>query len=229
MAEPGDAAALALEPHDALRHARNGLDPRLVMLAEPDSDRASAFRQLGDDLLERGLPRVVAVSSAAPKEGKTTCALNLAMAFAERRAPRVLLVDANFFDPELAEIFGVDEEPPASASLELPWLAPYTLVELTPCLHVATMARDRRPATRFDARRFDMLIDLLSGVGYDRIVIDAPALDGSPRVRRVIAAAEAVLLTVRSGRTTTRALQRAVEQVGEGRLLGTTLMDADQA
>jgi Mrp family chromosome partitioning ATPase len=196
------------------------------MLAHPDSARAAAYRMLCENLLEKGLPRVVAVSSAAPGEGKTSCALNLALAFAEQRGPRVLLVDGNFFAPELAKVFGVDETVPQSTSLELPWLAPYTLVELTQYLHVAVMAGDRPPA-RFDARRFDLLIDLLSGAGYVRLVIDTPAIDGSAAVRRVIAAADGVLLAVRAGRTTTRALRRAMDKVPKGMLLGATLVDAD--
>ena len=195
-----------------------------MLLAHPDSARAAAFRQLSEGLLEGG-PRVVAVTSAAPGEGKTSCALNLALAFAEQRVPRVLLVDGNFFQPELAGVFGLDTSSPTSLALALPWLAPYTIVELTSWLHVAVMAGDVAPE-RFDARKFDMLIDLLSGAGYDRIVIDAPAIDGSSAVRRLLAAADAVLLTVRSGRTTTRALRRAVDEVPKGRLLGAALVDA---
>jgi Mrp family chromosome partitioning ATPase len=209
-----------------LLYGREAVDPRLVMLAQPDSARAFAFRQLCDGLLEKGVPRVIAVSSAAPNEGKTTCALNLALAFAERRG-RVLVVDANFFEPEHAEIFGLEEGIPTSACLDLPWLDPYMIVELAPCLHVATMPRHRTSAARFDTRSFAMLIDLLSGLGYDRLVIDTPALDGTAAVTRVVAVADAVLLTVRSGRTTTRALRRAVERVAPGKLLGATLMDAE--
>ena len=209
---------------DTLLRARKELDPRLVLLAHPDSARAAAFRQLCEGLLDGG-PRVIAVTSAAPSEGKTCCAVNLALAFAEQRVPRVLLVDGNFFEPELAGVFGLDTTAQSSEALELPWLAPYCIAELTSCLHVAVMAGDQAPA-RFDARRFDMLIDLLSGAGYDRIVIDAPAIDGSSAVRRVLASADAVLLTVRSGRTTTRALRRAIDEVPRGRLLGATLVDA---
>ncbi len=209
-----------------LLYGRDEVDPRLVMLAQPESARALAFRQLCADLLEKSVPRVLAVSSAAPNEGKTTCALNLALAFAERRR-RVLVVDANFFEPEHAAIFGLDEGIPTSACLELPWLDPYMIVELAPSLHVATMPAHRTSAARFDTSSFAMLIDLLSGLGYDHLILDAPALDGTAAVTRVVATADAVLLTVRSGRTTNRGLRRAVEQVPASKLLGATLMDAD--
>jgi len=46
-------------------------DPRLVLMREPDSDRAAAFRVLRHHLLEMGRPQVVIVSSPQPGDGKT--------------------------------------------------------------------------------------------------------------------------------------------------------------
>ena len=47
-------------------------DPRLILVREPDSERAASFRVLRHRLQERGDPRVFAVTSAGRKEGKTT-------------------------------------------------------------------------------------------------------------------------------------------------------------
>ena len=55
-------------------------DDRLVMHLAPKSARAAAFRMLRYKLVERGHPRTVAVTSAEPRDGKTTCAANLALA-----------------------------------------------------------------------------------------------------------------------------------------------------
>src|SRR6202042_1608498 len=38
------------------------LDPRLVLLLEPDSQRSASFRLLRDNLLARKAPRIIAVS-----------------------------------------------------------------------------------------------------------------------------------------------------------------------
>jgi Mrp family chromosome partitioning ATPase len=200
------------------------VDPRLVLLADPDSDRAASFRLLCDNLIERGLPRILAVSSAAKHEGKTTCALNLAVTLAERTTSRVLLIDGNFFEPGLAAIFGIHGRSAVSPALDLPWLAPFKLAELTPALHVAALVEEG--GARLEPHRFDVLIDRLCELDYERLVIDAPALNGSAAARRIVALADGVLLTVRSGRTTTRALRRATEQVAKGKALGVALVDA---
>ena len=203
------------------------IDPRLVMLTDPDSARAAGFRRLRDNLLTKGLPRVLAVSSASQHEGKTTCAMNLALALAEHTPARILLVDGNFFQPSLAGIFSIDEATPAAPAVDA-WLAPYRFAELTPCLHVAAMVLRRGEAPpRFDKHRFDMLLDRLCRIGYDHLIIDAPAIEGSPMVSQLLGGVDGVLLAVRSGITTARELRRAIEEIPGNKAIGVALMDAD--
>ena len=204
------------------------VDPRLVLLAEPDSERAASFRLLRDNLVAKGLPRVLAVSSAATDDGKTTCAINLALALAEQSPARILLLDGNFFVPSLGGIFFVDEYTPTPAGLDLPGVAPYKLAELTPSLHVAAIALRRGGvAPRFDKQGFDILLDRLCRIGYDHIIVDAPAIEGSPMVSQLLGGVDGVLLAVRSGRTTTRALRRAIDAIPGRKALGVALMDAE--
>ena len=61
----------------------------------------------------------------------------------------------------------------------------------------------------------------------DYLVIDAPALDGSAAVLHVVTVAEGTLLTARSGTTTARTLRSAAAQIPRDRVLGVTLMDAE--
>lgn len=227
--EPNPATALVpLAPPPVVRPTLRTIDPRLVMLSSPDSARASSFRLLRDNLLAKGLPRVLAVSSAAPHDGKTTCALNLALALAEHTPARILLMDGNFFAPSLGSIFAVDEYTPSPSVVDPVRLAPYKLAELTPSLHVATIVVRRGEAPpRFDKQRFDVLLDLLCRVGYDHIIVDAPAIGGSPMVSQLLGGVDGVLLAVRSGRTTARELRRAVEDIPGNKGLGIALIDAE--
>lgn len=203
------------------------LDPRLVVLVEPDGGQAAAFRLLADNLLAKGLPRIVAVSSATQRDGTTTCAINVALALAENTAKRYLLVDANFFSPSLAKVFAIDETIPPEPSPDVPWVAPFKLGALTPCLHVATIVRRREePPPRVDHRKLTRVIETFFAAGYDHVILDAPALDGSPAVSQLIGSADGVVLAVRSGRTTARALRRAAEELGSEKALGMVLMDA---
>ena len=78
-------------------------NPMLTQTA-PQSSRAEAFRQLRTNLqytqLTRG-SKVVQVTSSLPGEGKTTTAINLAIALAQA-GKRVVLVDADLRRPAVA-------------------------------------------------------------------------------------------------------------------------------
>jgi len=198
-------------------------DSRLVLITEPDSARAASFRVLRDNLLAKRLPRVLAVTSAAKSDGKTTCSVNLALSLSE--GARVLLLDGNLIDPDLDKIFCINEStpvPPANA-----WLAPYTLAAFSRGLHVAALVlRQGQAAPRFEKQWFEQLIGSLRRLNYDFVIIDAAALSASPTVSHLVATADATLLAVRSGATTARALRRATDQIPEAKRIGLALIDA---
>ncbi|AKU98456.1 hypothetical protein AKJ09_05120 [Labilithrix luteola] len=222
-------SSISSTPPPPFREVRRDLrDPRLVLLTEPDSSRAASFRLLRDNILMTSSPQIIAVSSGATHEGKTTCAINLALALSERPATRVVLIEGNFSVPALGEIFRIDAFTAPAKDMNRPWLLPYRIAEIMRGFHVAALVEPAGgPAPVFNRRWFDMVIDDLAGAGYDFLVIDAAALDGSAPVLQVIGAAEGTLLTVRSGRSTARTFRRAAEQIPKGRALGVTLMDGD--
>ena len=90
------------EPPRRLRRA-----DRLVMLEEPASVQAEAFRMLRAKLdfftLDQDVPAIM-VTSALEHEGKSTTVANLAIAFA-RAGKRVALVDLDLRRPRLARFF----------------------------------------------------------------------------------------------------------------------------
>ncbi|MCA1682723.1 MAG: P-loop NTPase [Actinobacteria bacterium] len=85
----------------------------VVMLADPDSMHSEAFRMLRTNLefvnLERRA-RSIMLTSAVEQEGKSTTAVNLAVAFA-RAGHRVALVDLDLRRPMLARVFGLEGRP----------------------------------------------------------------------------------------------------------------------
>jgi Mrp family chromosome partitioning ATPase len=233
-AEPGEESEPAVQSRPLAvrppgkRWASQLIDPHLVLLLEPYSQRSASFRALRDSLLAKNAPRLIAVSSSAEYEGKTTCAINLALALVERPSTRVLLLEGNFYCPELARIFHITDSTPFAPEMNLPWLLPYRVVEVAHGFHVAAVVqRDGEPAPIFNGRWFDMVMGHLAEADYDFLIVDAPALDGSSPVMHIVGIAEGTLLTVRSGRTTARMLRRAAEQIPRGRGLGVTLMDSE--
>ena len=51
------------------------------------------------------------ICSAQPDEGKSFCAINLALSLAGERDVEVLLVDGDFSKPEALSILGIDDGP----------------------------------------------------------------------------------------------------------------------
>src|SRR5207245_11026778 len=69
---------------------------------------AEAYRALRVNISFSGIDRpvkTILVTSAAPREGKTTTVINLGIIMAQA-GPRVLIVDADFRRPSLHHIFG---------------------------------------------------------------------------------------------------------------------------
>jgi Mrp family chromosome partitioning ATPase len=224
------ATALALRPpeyNNAPPHALSGkLDDRLVLLTEPDSPRAVGFRALRDSLLSKSLPRVLAVTSISGREGKTTCAINVALALAEQPGARVLLVDFNFMDPALGAIFAIDRLSPVIGPQ--PWLGSYYIGAVNNSFHVCAIPPSAvKKNQRFEQHRFDTLIDQLCRGNYDYLVLDTPAMSASPAVSTLVGGADGVLFAVRAGGTTTgRELRRATENLPPKKALGVALIDA---
>jgi polysaccharide biosynthesis transport protein len=80
----------------------------LVMIADPTAHQAESFRMLRTNIdfvnLERNA-RLIMVSSALDREGKSTTIANLAVAYA-RTGRRVILVDLDLRRPALDRFFG---------------------------------------------------------------------------------------------------------------------------
>jgi Mrp family chromosome partitioning ATPase len=206
-------------------------DARLIMVLEPDSSRAASFRVLRHRLAERGDPRVIVVSSAEPKEGKSTTAANLSLALGECGRARVLLLEANLRAPSLAALFGF--LPPECFSTQLARhrekpLDPWSVVEVfSPSLHVCAVkpGPDSENRPLLDGVALGIAVDMLRRSGYDYVVIDTPPVLGSADVNLVEDYCDGVLLTTWSRRSSQRALRHAMEQLSPQKILGITLLD----
>lgn len=204
-------------------------DPRLVLMTDPDSERAAAFRVLRHHLLEAGHPQVIIVSSPLKGEGKTTTALNLALALAECGRSKVLLAETHVRRPQLAGAFKL--VPPwcfaeqLAAHRHQPML-PWSLVEIPQLwLHVAAINPRIEKSQLLDAPAFAIAIERLRLGGYEHIVIDAPPVLGSADVNLMADSADAVVFALRARQSNTRDVRRAVDQIGASKVAGSVIVE----
>jgi len=204
------------------------LDPRLAMIIDPDSERSAAFRVLRHHLLEVGRPQVVIVSSPQIGDGKTTAAINLALALAECGRAKTLLIETHVRRPQFTTIFKF--VPPwcfaeqLAAHRHQPAM-PWSLIDIPQLwLHVAAVNPRIAQTQLLDGPAFAIAMERLRLAGYDHIVVDAPPVLGSADVNLMADAADSVVLALRARRSTTRDLRRAIDQVGSAKVTGTILL-----
>ncbi|HEX2685921.1 MAG TPA: hypothetical protein VHN14_04855 [Kofleriaceae bacterium] len=203
-------------------------DPSLVLMLDPDSERSASFRVLRHHLLEVGRPQVVIVSSPQVGDGKTTVALNLALALAECGRAKTLLVETHVRRPRFTNIFKF--VPPwcfaeqLAAHRHQPNM-PWSLVDIPQLwLHVAAVNPQISQTQILDGPAFAIAMERLRFAGYEHIVVDAPPVLGSADVNLMADAADSVVFALRARRSTTRDLRRAVDQLGDKKIAGTILL-----
>jgi Mrp family chromosome partitioning ATPase/uncharacterized protein involved in exopolysaccharide biosynthesis len=230
LATRGAATALV---HAARQQTGNGIEQSLVLVRafagppgsgpEADSLTAANFRVLRHRLAERGGLKSILVSSPGVGEGKTTCALGLALALCEAGRAKVLLVEANFRRPALARLLGQQQPVIAPDEPELPAEQWSSVEQVTPWLHLAAASRERQ-APFVDGPSMRLRLEQLGSRGYDFIVIDGPPVLGSADVNLIQESVSGILLTMWARRSSASSLREAIDQIGSRKVLGVVLM-----
>lgn len=204
------------------------LDPRLIMLTEPYSPRADAYRALRRKLSGPGSPRTIAVTSAEPGEGKTSCAVNMALAFRETSNEKVLLIEANLRAPSLAALFGF--EPPMCFARQMAknrdsTRASWTVVEQFEPLHVLAVDPAAKNPPLLDPVAFANALEQLIDAGYDHIIVDTPPALGGSDVNLVADAVDGVVVVASIKKSKKSLVKKAIDQLKPATILGVVTLD----
>jgi polysaccharide biosynthesis transport protein len=204
--------------------------PRLPQVSkrQKTAEIAERFGSLRTALLLSNLdapPKVIVVTSALPREGKTTVSVNLARSFAQQGS-RVLLVDGDMRCPSVHRELGADNAKPGlSALLQSSGDQSATVPDLREGLHVlCSGTRPPLPSETLASPRMATIIAAWREQ-YDYIVIDTPPVLTVTDPVVLSRFADSVLLVVRAESTTNDALLRTHEILEQchAPLLGTVL------
>lgn len=166
--------------------------------------------------IDRG--RLILVSSSQPDEGKTFCAVNLALSIAAEKDVEVLLVDGDFAKPEVLSILGLEGGAGFIDALADPAVDVEACIIRTdiPNLSVLPAGRRTNEATELVASdRTRTLLDRLVARNPSRIIVfdSAPALATSQAAALALHVGQ-VLMVVRADKTGETDLREAIGLLG---------------
>ncbi len=175
------------------------------------------FRVIRTNLLSMGAltkdPKMIMVTSAVPKEGKTVVASNLAISFAQNSC-RTLLMDTDLRRGRLHRLFGYRKSPGLSDVLG----GLCTLEEaLRPSLHenltiLSAGKHVDRGAELLSSEKFKEVMATLRE-RYDRILIDTPPVLGLSETSVLQNHVDGVVFVIWSGKTPIRTMQSAIDML----------------
>lgn len=207
----------------------DGTASEFVIAKFPDSIPSEAFRALRTRIHfsrpNSSSLKTILVTSPAPREGKTTVALNLAGSFAQTNK-KTLLIDCDFRKPRIHNIFGVSKTPGLIDYLfdECKLENIIRASEVKNLSYITSGTIPPNPAEMLGSQQLDNFLADMKKI-YDIIIIDSPpvvAVTDSEILSRKV---DGTLLIVSSEMTETDMLKRAVELLRSDNavLIGTVL------
>ena len=217
----------------------NGRDKRIELVAQhlPKSQMSEAFRALRTALLLSQAdhpPQVVLVTSALPREGKTTAAANLAVTLAQL-GDRTLLIDADLRKPGVGRLLNLTDGKYAGLSSYLAGVSSLDLVTVPhPAIpNLAAIPTGPLPPNPADLLSSHKLADAVAELRtkFKFIVIDSPPIMAATDAVILSVQADGVLLVVRSGETPKEAFTRTRDLLisVKCRMLGVVLNAVDSS
>ena len=192
----------------AIPHNNKGIVPQLILKHEPDSSISEAFRMLQTRLrlLSPDRPlKVIAISSSMPKEGKSTVAANLALAFSEI-GHNVLLIDGDLRKPTQHKIWNVDSEVGLRNVLRNECQLEQAISKVMPHVDLLPAGEGQEnPVAMLDSMEMNLVVDY-SRQNYDLVIMDTPPWMVSADTTILGNLADGNLLVVRPGLTNSSSL-----------------------
>lgn len=217
----------------------NGHEKRIELVAQhlPKSQMSEAFRALRTALLLSQAdhpPQIILVTSALPREGKTTAAANLAVTLAQL-GDRTLLVDADLRKPGIGRMLNLAGGKYAGLSSYLAGVSSLDLITIQhPTIpNLSAIPTGPLPPNPADLLSSHKLADAIAELRtkFKFIVFDSPPIMAATDAVILSVHVDGVLLVVRSGETPKEAFVRTRDLLlsVKCRLLGVVLNAVDSS
>lgn len=199
---------------------------RLATGPEADPALTEQFRRLAATLHHAHRAnnlRSVMVTSAAPGDGKTLTAVNLALVLAESYHYNVLLMDADLRRPSIPNVIELSEGSGLSQALRSDSERRLALVPITPRLTL--LPAGEAIANSIEALTSPRMRRILDEAmtRFDWVIVDAPPVGPATDARLLSQMVGGTLFVVHAGRTQHPDVQKAIDSLGREQILGVVL------
>ena len=185
----------------------------------PKSLFSEAIKTIRTGILLSGIDhpkKTLVVTSSVPGEGKSTVAINLALAHAQTK--RVLLIDADMRRPSIAKVLGLDNTHPGLSMMVL------GIEKLEDCVYnIEGSTLDILTAGSIPPNPLELLLserfqELLAGMGekYDTIIIDSPPVQLVSDAVVLASMATGVVFVLRADSTPFQLAKRGIRTLQRG-------------
>jgi protein-tyrosine kinase len=211
-----------------------GLPPKEVapvLIVPPHSFSGEAFRKLKTQIfLHPGnSPRTILVTSAAPQEGKTLVAVNLAVAISKEIHSNAILVDGDLRRP------GIHLEKSMSAkglshylSDGIPLSEVLVKSEIEKLQIILAGASTRKSSELIRSKKMEELLKLLKEFGDNTyVVVDSPPIMATSDPSLLSKMVDGIILVVRAGYTTRESVQSAIKSIDRQKIIGVVFNQID--
>lgn len=199
---------------------------KLIVGPEVDNGLVEQYRRLGAALHHHQLQtgaKTLMVTSAVPSEGKTLTATNLALTLSHSYQRRVLLIDADLRKPSIHDVLRLPNSVGLSDTLRRGEVGRIRSHAITPTFSVLPAGRpDSDPMAGLVSNTMNQLL-MEAAQQFDWVIVDTPPVALLPDANLLAAMIDTALLVVGANSTPYPLVRRAIEAIGEQRILGVVL------
>jgi capsular exopolysaccharide synthesis family protein len=210
---------------------QRGVQP-MEALADLRSPFSEAYHSIRSNLAfatNDGAPRVLAITSARPEEGKSTTSFALAQGFA-RAGLRALLVDLDLRNPSQHKVLGADNRVGAS-NLLTGAVRLQGAVQPTDWPNLFLIPSGPLPPSPAELLIGPRLVAFTKEAmeHFDIVILDGPPVMGLADAPLIASVAAGAVLTIEAGRTSRAQARAAIKRLRQGnaRLFGAILTKFD--
>lgn len=205
----------------------------VYMTADPKSATAEAYRTIRTGIMLSSAVKklkVILLTSATPNEGKTTTAVNLAVAMAQM-GEKVLLIDGDLRRRNLHEFFDIEADAGISDVIIDPGKISQATVRIDEYPNLDILPGGKSAPNPSELLGSDLMREFIARMReqYDRVIIDSPPLLAFSDPLVLSSLADGVILVVWGGKTALELIQKSISlvQAIDAKILGVVLNKID--